>query len=97
VFGVTEEDLIAGLDAVRRRLCGYGASLEETCDCKFGIRGAARMSEQTGCPELRQAIKMLQGKYEEIAAITQLTEQSAARTLNVVVGVLAKAGLVTKV
>lgn len=96
MFGVTEEQLIDGLEAIRRRACVYGASLEESCDCKFGIGSTEGRpsTEQTGCPELRQAIKLLQGKYEEIVVITLLNEQSAARTLREVADVLARAGVV---
>jgi len=48
------------LDAVRRMVCPYGAGENESCDCKYGISNETQLirSEQTGCPELRDLVKI---------------------------------------
>lgn len=56
------DELIDNLDRVRRQqLCGYTGG--DPCDCKFGAN--ARRHEQTGCPEVRQAIEILRGQHEQ--------------------------------
>jgi hypothetical protein len=62
MFGVSNERLIAGLEELRKRVCEYGP-LARTCDCKFGASGEG---EQSGCPELRQAIEYLKGNFDEV-------------------------------
>lgn len=46
-----------GLEIIRRRLCPYPGT---TCDCKFGINYETNLaiSEQTGCPELKNIISI---------------------------------------
>ncbi len=58
--------LAASLEAVRRRVCSYGAIEDMTCDCKFGVgqrmidgKPVHPQSEQNGCPELREVIAVL--------------------------------------
>lgn len=72
-------DAATGLEAVRLRLCPYCGP---TCDCKFGSRDAGRgLGEQTGCPELRQAIAALSLVPEladRLAALTAAVERVEA-------------------
>jgi hypothetical protein len=53
------ERVIEGLEALRRSICGYPQM--NSCDCKYG---ASLRGEQTGCPELRYAISVLQSLPE---------------------------------
>lgn len=61
------ETIISTLETLRRRVCAYDHPGFEvpppTCDCKFSNIGThgkpLGMSEQTGCPELREAIDAL--------------------------------------
>jgi hypothetical protein len=46
--------VIEGAERVQRTICAYGGSVP--CDCKYG---ASFKGEQTGCPELRDAIGLL--------------------------------------
>lgn len=81
MFGVTDDELIANLERMRSRACVYGSDLDgprERCDCKYGGSGTG---EQTGCPELRQAIKILQGKRDEVHVSSLMREQTARDTL----------------
>ena len=68
MFGVSDERLIESLEAIRAQLCCYWGP---TCDCKFlGIPAdKPRNSEQTGCAEIRQAIKIIQGKRDEVLVL----------------------------
>lgn len=51
---------VRALDAVRLLVCAYGASLTQTCDCKYGRDEHTHSgSEKTGCPELRDVIRSL--------------------------------------
>lgn len=53
----TLDDVIEELERVRRGLCCY---MGPTCDCKYGFPSdRAAGTEQTGCPELRDAIALL--------------------------------------
>jgi hypothetical protein len=69
MFTVSQERIIAGLEELRKVVCAYGPDAER-CDCKFGVKYPRKYagSEQTGCPELRQAIEYLQGEDERIKA-----------------------------
>lgn len=78
MFGTNHENLVAGLEAVRARLCGY---IGERCDCKFGASG---VGEQTGCPEVRQAIAYLNGEHESVIVWERLQEASAQRALKAI-------------
>ena len=54
------DDIIAGLEGIRKCLCAYGPHAS-TCDCKYG--GPKNDGgEETGCPELRAAIEILKDK-----------------------------------
>lgn len=53
--------LIAALEAARKAVCGYAGP---TCDCKYGlVPGGAEPyglgSEETGCPEIRDLIRLV--------------------------------------
>ena len=78
MFGRPDEELLASLHDLRMRLCGYGAAWDERCDCKFGASGRG---EQTGCPEIRQAIAIISGQREQVGITRQMFEESAANTL----------------
>lgn len=56
-------DLIEQLKDEQNKLCAYGTREGDgrTCDCKFGAT-IALGGEVTGCPELRTAIWVLEGK-----------------------------------
>lgn len=65
MFGVSQRELIEGLEKTRKGVCAY---MSTTCDCKYGgpeindyIGGInhRKSGEQTGCPEIRMAIAML--------------------------------------
>lgn len=67
----SNEHLAATLEAIRRTVCAYGGG--DYCDCKYGLQAAGEtgryatyndrterlLSEQTGCPELRELIHRL--------------------------------------
>lgn len=69
----SRENVIEGLKALRRHLCGYarpGMTDEEdihTCDCKYpgGITPIKITGEHTGCCELRCAISILERMSDE--------------------------------
>lgn len=82
MFGVNDERLIEGLEAIRKRLCVYPGP---TCDCKFGASGKG---EQTGCPEVRQAIEYLKGQHEQVIVWERSREDSAKHALERIRGVL---------
>ena len=86
MFGQPDDVLLANLDALRRRLCQYGPDAKR-CDCKFGASGKG---EQSGCPELRQAIAIISGQREQVAITRELFEQSAANTLRHIERILAE-------
>jgi len=58
------EILIKNLKKLGGRLCCYShnGKLPKTCDCKYGASGVA---EETGCPEIRAAIELIE-EYEEM-------------------------------
>lgn len=66
MFYVNRERLLAGLEALRHSACPYSRP-QHGCDCKYG---ASLSGEQTGCPELREAIHLLaaltQGEFNEL-------------------------------
>lgn len=79
MFGIEDDRLIEGLEALRDRLCCY---MGDTCDCKYGINAETRSgSEQTGCPEIRLAITYLKGQFEQIYILRREQEVTAAKTL----------------
>ena len=65
MFGINQSELLDGLSNLQERICGYCGP---TCDCKYGIEKIKNpiekmqynTSEQTGCPEVRQAMAMIQ-------------------------------------
>jgi len=68
MFGVEQSELLEGLENLRSSICGYAGS---TCDCKYGIEKRDPLKpnkywgEDTGCPEVRQAMEMLKALNEE--------------------------------
>lgn len=65
---MSAESLIESLERLRWQLCDYVD--QPTCDCKYGASGRG---EQTGCPELRDAIYTLRGlRAERDAALAAL-------------------------
>lgn len=77
MFGQPDDELIANLERLRSNLCAYFPG--DRCDCKFG---ASRKGEQTGCPEIRQAIAIISGQRDEVVVAKELFEASAASTLS---------------
>lgn len=77
MFGLDDDELLANLERLRRRLCCY---MGDSCDCKFGATPVT--SEQTGCPEIRQAMAIISGQRDSVVVARQLWEQSAANTLS---------------
>ena len=57
MFIRSKQEIIEGLENLRKAICGYGPNAP-TCDCKYGGSRIAH-SEQTGCPEVRVAIGVL--------------------------------------
>lgn len=76
MFGLSDDELIGNLEALRVRLCCYMGS---SCDCKFGATGKG---EQTGCPEIRQAIAIIAGQRHEVSVAERTFEDSAANLLS---------------
>lgn len=65
--------LIESLERVRKGLCTY---MGPTCDCKYGFPSDIRPgTEQTGCPELRDAIGFLRNLERVTNGMTLLTSQ----------------------
>jgi hypothetical protein len=75
MFGVSKKELLEGIANLRKRICLYDCP---TCDCKYGhqwpedhveqLKQRFKVyadSEQTGCPELRQAYALLNALTEE--------------------------------
>lgn len=61
-WDLTRKDLVDRLQKIRKaKLCCY---LGYTCDCKFGA-GLEHLSEQTGCPEVLVAQKLLHNMADE--------------------------------
>lgn len=58
MFGVPKERLIEGLEKHRLKICCYMGPM---CDCKYGANDIKYSGEQTGCPEIRMAIKLIDG------------------------------------
>ena len=52
-FTVPQDELVANLLQMKKRICCY---MGPTCDCKFGGTG---IGEQTGCPEVSVAAKII--------------------------------------
>lgn len=82
MFGIEKDALVAGLEAIRRRLCVYDFGGDfpppATCDCKFGASGSG---EQTGCPELREAIVVIEGRWADMTLTKELFEANARNAI----------------
>lgn len=62
-FGVTKELLTRSLAKVRKSICFY---MGPTCDCKYlGEETEVGKGECSGCPELYQAIAMIEAMTPE--------------------------------
>ena len=56
-----KQRLQEALEEARREVCAYNP-YGPTCDCKSGLVGAQRFgdsTEMTGCPEIRDMIRLL--------------------------------------
>tara|TARA_Y100000310_G_scaffold334897_1_gene415672 strand:+ start:8339 stop:8788 length:450 start_codon:yes stop_codon:yes gene_type:complete len=88
MFGVTKEDIINTLKALRKKTCVYTS--ENFCDCKFGYDNTQNhvASEQNGCPELRTTIgvleRMTEDEWQDITART-IDNRFKGRSYNVVI------------
>ena len=65
MFTVDPQQVIEVLKRIQHDACAYGTTDGDgrTCDCKFGgnyLEKGNSWTEQTGCPELRQAIRTLE-------------------------------------
>jgi hypothetical protein len=80
MFGIEDEALIECLETLRKRLCLYG-SMATTCDCKFGASGKG---EESGCPEIRQAIAYLRGQHDAVFVWRYNQEATAQRALRTI-------------
>lgn len=60
MFGETKNELVLGLNNVRRGLCAYGIHAG-FCDCKYGINDDSHKhgGEKNGCPEVRMASALI--------------------------------------
>lgn len=69
MFFTSRQQMMIGLEAVRKQHCGYvnmvTGEAAATCDCKYGLNETSRHSEVTGCPEIRQALALLSVLREE--------------------------------
>lgn len=62
-FWTGKKQLIEGLSKLRAHLCRY---VVDPCDCKYGCDGLDdRRSEQSGCPEVRAAIALLNDQTDD--------------------------------
>lgn len=60
--------VIDSLKKIRKHLCCYKADHGKLCDCKYGASeagvvgkdGLGRIGEESGCPELYEAIEYLE-------------------------------------
>jgi hypothetical protein len=82
MFGVSDDLLVRSLETLRRGLCAYGPTAV-TCDCKFLDipPDKPRNNEQTGCCEIRQAIRIITDQRESVLLTERLMDESAANTL----------------
>ena len=67
MFGTSKEKLIKSLNDMRNDVCAYGSNTK-FCDCKYGYapRSSTKFGgENTGCPELRMIISLLEAMTEE--------------------------------
>lgn len=65
MFGVNRNDLIEGLKVIKKRRCAYSGA---KCDCKYGVNDKTFNnggSEQTGCPEISEAINLIQAMTDK--------------------------------
>jgi hypothetical protein len=62
MFAISREKLITNLTKMQKALCCY---MGPTCDCKYGFDKIGTAGEQTGCPELREAVEILQIMSED--------------------------------
>ena len=58
---------------------------DDSCDCKFGYTADRHTySEQTGCPELRQAVAYLKGQRDEVFVLERALEKTAVNKLGAI-------------
>ena len=67
MFTIERQELIENVERLRKNLCCY--STPDRCDCKYGVAEKHifenSMTEQTGCPELRCVLLVLQNMTDE--------------------------------
>lgn len=69
------ENILKVIKLLQRSHCCYDMLFRETpppfCDCKYGFTGEKHIGEQTGCPELRCVVNLLENitdeEYKEIS------------------------------
>ena len=69
MFSDNRKNLLVNLEKIQRRLCSYDnfsndptSEKPPVCDCKYGASG---IGEQTGCPELRCILLLLENMSEK--------------------------------
>jgi hypothetical protein len=93
IFGISDEELIANLEVLRRKLCCYFQfGPDDTCDCKFmSLNGLPHQtSETTGCCEIRQAIELIKGQRDEVLTHEMMFEDNARKRLAQIQQILEK-------
>lgn len=65
MFIPDKKELLRNLRKLQRGICVYNS--EEFCDCKFGATNLDKMKggEETGCPEVRTVILLLENMTED--------------------------------
>jgi len=63
----SRQDLIDAVEQIRKTCCKYLSGIEGGfCDCKFGMADFGKNTgEQTGCPELRMVVRLLETMSDE--------------------------------
>jgi hypothetical protein len=82
IFGVERDELLAGLERIRLRLCCY---MGPSCDCKYGATGKG---EQTGCPEIREAMVLVAEEFDKLTLTKELFEENATTAMSRIAGVV---------
>jgi hypothetical protein len=67
MFTIERHELIANIEKLRKNLCCYAT--HDRCDCKYGVAEKKmfenKITEQTGCPELRCVLLVLSNMTDE--------------------------------
>ncbi len=66
-FGTDRSEVILAIARLGDKSCCYagGSWLDRRCDCKYGGPSRSPNTENTGCPELRNAYQLLMNMTDE--------------------------------